>query len=535
MNTRLYKLIVSIAVAPMFLTSCYEDKGNYTYGELDEVTITLPEKIAALSKSEYIEFTPTVVSRFDGEITDANPDYEFGAKINYSHRNENNETVHWLDINEEKKLSVKYFADLPAADYTLWYSVTNKKTGVTYNAEGKVSVGSTTYAGWMVLSNNGADKKCRLDIIFNDSEGKPRCAYNLLGADAPNITDGVGLHFYPSIFSTSDQFGKREAVYLLSHSGSYRLHNTTLLTQTSYNIKTLEFIYGDPSKVPGEPVAMANVYVYTTSAGGKALVTDNGDFYMINQSGAGATFEYLRNTDVVGNPATYKVAPFIGAGMGRPSGYTALLYDETNKRFMYWYVYNSEALTACEDPAENKKFSFKTGMDLVHMEGTKFSSNVVYSVLQDANRLRHVYAINMSGWGNPTQEALYTGITAPNFNEATHYAFHSQYPLMFYSYGNKVYCYNLMTQAVTDEITLDATESVTCTKFNLFQNNAANVPSLKEIEDRQYELIVCSGNGQENGGKVRFYYISEQGKASLHEEFSGFGEEVVDVTYREHP
>lgn len=106
---------------------------------------------------------------------------------------------------------------------------------------------------------------------------------------------------------------------------------------------------------------------------------------------------------------------------------------------------------------------------------------------------------------------------------------------MFYSYGNKVYCYNLMTQAVTDEITLDATESVTCTKFNLFQNNAANVPSLKEIEDRQYELIVCSGNGQENGGKVRFYYISEQGKASLHEEFSGFGEEVVDVTYREHP
>jgi len=533
MNTRLYKFFTPVAALTMLLTSCYEDKGNYSYAELDEVTITLPDKIAALSKSEYIEFTPKVVSKFDGEIKADNPNYEFGAKINYSHRNEDNETELWLDINEAKTLSVKYFADLPAADYTLWYYVTNKQTGVTYNAKGKVSIGSTTYSGWMVLSNNGADKKSRLDIIFNDSEGKPRCAYDLLGDKAPDIKDAVRLHFYPSVFATSDVFGRKEAIYLLSHSGSYRLHNTTLQTQPTYNIKALEFIYGDPAKVPGEPIAMANVYVYSNNPGGKALVTDSGDFYIINKSGAGTTFEYLRNTDVLGNPATYKLAPFIATGMARPSGYSALLYDDTNKRFMYFYVYNYEVLTACVDPENNKLFSFTTGMDIVHMEGTKFSSNVVYSVLQDASNTRHVYAINMSGWGNPTQEALYENITASHFNEATHYAFHSQYPFMFYSYGNKIYCYNLATKTVTDEITLDASETVTCIKFNLFQYSTSALPALAEIESRQYELIVGSGNGQENGGKVRFYNVSDQGKVSLNEEFSGFGEDVVDVTYRE--
>ena len=440
----------------------------------------------------------------------------------------------WLDIDEEKTMSVKYFAAVPANDYKLWYTVTNKKTGVTYSALGMVSIGSTTYNGWMVLSNNGANNKARLDNIFTNADGEPQCAYDLLGPDAPEITDAVGLHFYPSVYATTDVFGKTEAIYLLSHSGSYRLLNSTLVPRPQYSIKNLEYILS-PEEMPGEPIAMANVYVYSQSASGKLLLTDAGNLYKISSNVSGTCFENPINTDIANTAPTYKLAPFIGVGMNRPgNSATALLYDETNKRFMYWYVYDAALLKPCVDPESDAKFSYSPGMDLIYMEGTRFASNVVYNILKDAAGERHIYAINLSGFGHPVQEAVYENITAPHFNDADKFAFHSQYPFMFYAYGDHIYCYNLSTKQITDEITLQG-EEVTRLKFNLFQNSVSATASLRPLEDRQWELIVGSGNGQPDGGKVRFYTISEQGKASLHEEFSGFGEKIVDVLYRERP
>lgn len=534
MNTNIYRILISLAVLPLLITSCYEDKGNYTYTVPDEVTITLPERIAALTNAGYIEFTPTVVSKLDGEIKADNPDYEFGAKINYSHKNDEDQTELWLDIDEEKTMSVKYFAAVPANDYKLWYTVTNKKTGVTYSAMGTVSIGSTTYNGWMVLSNNGPQNKARLDNIFTNAEGNPQCAYDLLGPDAPEITDAVGLHFYPSIYSTNDVFGKQESVYLLSHSGSYRLLNSTLVTRPEYSIKNLEYIL-NPEEMPGEPIAMANVYVYSNSASGKLLLTDAGNLYKISSNTAGTCFEDPINTENGSITPAYKLAPFIGVGMNRPgNSATALLYDETNKRFLYWYVYDAATLKPCKEPDSDAKFSYSPGMDLIYMESTRFASNVVYNIMRDNAGERHIYAINMSGFGNPTQEAVYDNITAPHFNDADKFAFHSQYPFMFYAYGDRIYCYNLTTGQVLDEISLPG-EEITRIKFNLFQNSVSSTATLRPIEDRQWELIVGSGNGQPDGGKVRFFTISEQGKASLHEEFSGFGEKVVDVLYRERP
>ena len=50
----------------------------------------------------------------------------------------------------------------------------------------------------------------------------------------------------------------------------------------------------------------------------------------------------------------------------------------------YGYVADAmQTLTPVADP-ENSLFSFKTGMELVYMESTRYSNGLVYSVLQDA-------------------------------------------------------------------------------------------------------------------------------------------------------
>ena len=170
------------------------------------------------------------------------------------------------------------------------------------------------------------------------------------------------------------------------------------------------------------------------------------------------------------------------------------------------------------------------------MEGTRFSDGLVYSVLQDAQGKRHIYGINLSG-SRFTQECIYSDINAEHFNDAENYAFHSQFPFMFYSYGNKVYSYNLGTGAVIQVLDLPANETVTKMKFNLYINASLDylngMNPTQEFLDKQFDLIVASTSGAENGGVVRFYDIDLSGQMNKLEEYTGFGDHIVDVTYRE--
>lgn len=526
-----YFLVLSI-LCGMLLTSCYEDKGNYTYSEVEKIEITLPEGLSAMANSEYIVFEPTVVSSVSGELDDSNADYEFNCKINYRHTDpETREYLYWKDVNPDKKKEVNFFAEFPAGNYPIWYSVTNKKTGFTANARGSVSILTSTFEGWMVLSNEGAEKKGRLDMITKDSKGQPMIAKNILGNEAPEIKNATQVVLYASMY-----YGG-EAVYLLSQSGGYRLDVEKLTMTENNNVKLYDFVV---PTVPGEPVSILVVcdtgsYYGPTS---KFCVTSEGNAYAIRNASAGASFEDPMNTTAIGEEPTFRVSPMIGTSMVRPGNSSCVLcYDEDGKRFVGWN-YSATVnglLFALADPdGEGRKFSYQTGMDLIDMESTRFSNGLVYSVLQDAQGKRHVYGINLAG-SRFTQESVYNNIVEENFDVATDYAFHSQFPFMFYSYGNKVYSYNLGTGAMNQVLTLPEGETITKLKFNLYVNTMLTYLNnqSEEFMAKQYDLIVASTTGAENGGIVRFYDIDTNGQMSKLEEYTGFGDEIVDVTYRE--
>jgi len=521
-------------ICSMMLSSCYEDKGNYDYSEIEKIEITLPEGLMVMANSESIIFDPVITSSLAGVIDGLNENYEFNCKINYRHTDsETGQYLYWLDINPENKKNINFFAGIPSGNYPIWYSVTNKETGFTANAKGMVSVLTSTYEGWMVLSNEGAEKSARLDIISKDSKGNPMVAANLLGANAPDIKNATQLSLFASMYAG------REAIYLLSESGGYRLDLDKLTASESNNVKFTDFIV---PTVPGEPVS----YLVVTGAGyyygptSNYCVTTEGNAYAIRSGNAGSSFEDPMNTTTPGGEPTYKVSPMTGTSMARPGNSTCVLcYDVTNKRFVGWN-YNSNPnnlmFTLTDPEGTDRKFSYQTGMELIDMESTRFSNGLVYSVLQDAQGKRYIYGVNMSG-NRFTQEVIYNDITAEHFNDATDYVFHSQFPFMFYSSGNKVYSYNLGSGTVNDVMELPAGETITKLKFNLYVNpqlsmlNGMN-PS-QEFLDKQYDLIVASTTGQENGGIVRFYDIDNSGKMSQLEEYKGFGDHIVDVTYRE--
>lgn len=522
-----------IAISMLLFVSCYEDKGNYTYSETEKIEITFPDNIVAMSRAEYVTFSPKVVSSIVGEIKADNSNYEFNCKMAYSHRNpETGRDEMWLDVNAEKKKDLNFFADFPANTYQMYYSVTNKETGVATGIKGYIKVLSSTYEGWMVLSNVGIDDEVRVDMISKDSKGETVIALGVLGEKAPSLKRGTALVISPSLFANA------EAIYLMSYSGAYRLNVDDLQASEDNNIKFTDFIL---PTTPGAPLSLLSVH---TNYGGAAAsgplsrvcVTDLGDAYAITSGNSGASFEFLMNTDKPGEDRTYQVSPMIGTSMARVGNSSCvLLYDVTNKRFVGWNYSSGDnhLLFSLNDPGEGQKFSYTTGMTLIDMESTRYSDGLVYSVLEDNAHKRYVYGINLSG-SKFAQESVYENVTAEHFNDAIDYAFHSQYPFMFYCHGNKIYSYNLGTHVINEIKTLNADETVTKLKFNLYQNM-----DLKKMNDqsdefmaKQFQLIVGSTTKDENGGIVRFYSIDVTGKMTLEEEYKGFGK-VVDVTYRE--
>jgi len=163
---------------------------------------------------------------------------------------------------------------------------------------------------------------------------------------------------------------------------------------------------------------------------------------------------------------------------------------------------------------------------------------MVYAVMEDESGTRSIYGINMSGNGFNLEEYIEV-VDAPDFEQAKHFAFHSQFPLMFYATDKKLYVYNLGTKLAKELNTgLEASETITQIKFNLYRNpeySHLNNQS-EEFMNRQYDLIVASYNesaSDNNGGKITFYDVDGLIDDIVKlEEYGGFAR-IVDVVYRE--
>ena len=518
--------------------SCFDDKGNYTYHEVADITIeNIPEVVEVLGNSDHIVVNPKVVSSLEGEIGKENANFEFSYKIEKKSGGVLVSGQHWVDLNPSGALDLDTLAAFAADTYIAWFSVTDKRSGVQTSKTFDIKVSSPTYEGWMVLCDEGENERVRMDMISVISAERVIPAYDLLTSlGLPELKHAKGIGFYPNRFANPS-----DLIYVMSAEGTYMLDRETFKTDKSLEIGNIDFII---------PPVNEHVVCYTSvnnasTAGALAslCVTDAGNTYAQVWDYSGPAFEYPINTSERGKAPEYKVAPYVGVSMARPgNGETALLYDTDNKRFVGWkygYVADAmQALTPVADP-ENGLFSFKTGMELVYMESTRYSGGLVYSILQDAAGKRCVYGINMSNNGF-VQEAKYENLNAPDFDKATIFAFHSQFPYMFYAVGNKVYLHNLGTNTTypMNDITLGENETVTMLKFNLYRQ--CSLSDLNNQSDefmaRQYELMVGSYNTaapDNNGGKLGFYPVDGvNNSVTKRAEYSGFAK-IKDVVYRE--
>ena len=148
---RNYKIWAMALMMATMLAGCSQDEGNYDYHSLNEPTITgVPENISVLTHAN-IDLDPNL----GDNITDLDA-YNYEWKV-INKSGDNEVTV----LSNEKHLLQEM--TLPAGEYILYFTATEKNTGLFWRQSYKLTVSDTTSEGWMVLCD--VDGKTRLDIV----------------------------------------------------------------------------------------------------------------------------------------------------------------------------------------------------------------------------------------------------------------------------------------------------------------------------------------------------------------------------------
>lgn len=524
-----YIITVCLIALTVLSQACFDDEGNYTYNDVNEITVTgIKEEYGGLGNVDNLTITPVVTSSVDGVIQGDNPDYSFKYRAAIKDPDpKDNKQIFVLDSSFTKDVSL--FLDLLPRKYNCWFTVCDNRTGIETTFPFKLNVASANSEGWMVLCNEGETNRVRLDMITVISADREVRAFDLLASRGlPEIKNAYSIGWDPNT-STGDD------IFIFSKDGGYRLEPETFMTGEENNVL---YEFGD-KKGNCRPVRFGAAYR------NKFIVTEDGNAYTMSRLVAGGIYQLPINTTVPHADPEFKVSPYfaVDAVLGFMKSSYALFYDVTNKRFAVCTRSNPDVIVPLENPADNPLFDFQTGKDLVYMESTRYADGTVYALLKDNAGHFSIYGISFvfkSFSNTEMRQVSYSEVVAPELDKATAFAFHSTLPYMFYAVGNKVYEYDMVTkktEIVIDD--LNSTETITLLKFNLFKNdfNENNVP--EGFLEQQYQLILGtqdSGISGVNNGILRFYNVpvAQQKLVLRGEPYKGFAK-IVDVVYRERP
>lgn len=511
------RYILFIALS-LILGSCSYDKGNYDYAGLKEPVISGIADQSVLTFSR-LRITPDLG---DDEFPEG--EYSFEWKVI-----NNNGTEEPVVIGSGRDLD--YEVTLTPGAYTLFFTIYETATGLYWQQNVALTVSSSMSEGWMVLCSD--EGRARLDIVSA-----------VTGETVPDVLKANGMPQMNGprrIQWLSANTDASSPYYLLTDDGATRLGRDAFEWKPEYDF--------------GYEVAVNDRLVpqVIVSAGFGKMTVSEGDAHYCEIMGIDGLYGSAVNKG-------FKVAPYIGANVLAEQVYAAvyMLYDIDNDRLMaYCPLLAANDLGGLNPLATMPEMGqiaegmapgaglvgnafdvWPEGYDFVYMENTRYDpgnakmgltyillkkggSAYLYGV-QLGDMLRYADCTYVIGKGGYADLSGCRNILHQN----ALYAFSSLKNYMYYAVGDTVWRVDLSQDPVEAEIQFTLSgESITCLKFNLYQNS--------ENKNRSYDLVVGSlKNGE---GVLRIYEGRESDgdfRTVKPQKYEGFAE-IVDVTYKE--
>lgn len=326
---KMIKLLLS-SVAVFFLASCYEDKGNYDYRELDDVDVSFESPSCLLppkGKTETLTITPSI-KRLLSKNNESDLEFlwEKGAPDLY-HTND------YKEFSRERngKLVVSR-DDLNGTKIRL--TVTDKNEGIKWYAEGKLTIKLPYSSAWFLLQDKGG--KPILSAIDNPGDTKNA---TVLEDVHKRENEGAELSVKgtPKALTALNIYGMTEGFYgIYSRSPVKRHPVVTVVTDKdlgTYNAVTFQKEY-EANDMFLYPVMVnnqldRNISYYDMTRAGEIAI-DNDTLYWAVPDGHAVMFK------VNPRPKTESNNPMKITHVTECNrGVRYLLYDEANDRLCY--------------------------------------------------------------------------------------------------------------------------------------------------------------------------------------------------------
>lgn len=505
MTLKIYRSFLFI-LCLFLISSCKKDIGNYEYTELNELKeITgLPAEISAVY-GKNIKITPEIKftqdpnfdeSKYSFEWTYIGPNGLGGSKL----------------FSLAKTRNIDMIMQVVAGNYTAYYSITDKTSGIKYSTKFTLKVVNEINEGWIMM--NEANGKARVDMLSLNTNNDFNLIIDLLATTGSDLKlEGKPVMTYT--YSTGLLIGPDAisyGVYLGTDQG------TTKVDPNSFKwTKTMGLSYEMFGDIP------AGFYadVIRQKLGGAAYMIGKGNAYYYERT---QNIYYSTPINyITAEQRGFEVEPFIAGDHNSPVG-TNIFYDKTNRRFVRHSGSAATSTTIPDPDAAQKLFSFSTGMDLVYMRWVPFNGGEVFSILKDpANNKRYLARFNPAN----NAQSYYSEITATDFSNAEFYAINPEFGYIFYSVGSKIYQYDMVYK--TAKLMADfGAKKISYLNFYEFKSTSKYTGSNKLMVGIYDPSI---NNGTE--GSLNIYTVpSLNGDLVLDKSYSGFGR-IKSLTYRE--
>ncbi len=502
----------------LLVSSCFVDKGNYSYKDINEIIIDVSSIPTEYNVTQFEKLTIAPVIKFSqNAVSEENLEYKWTIyNTNYANR--------FSEIIGNEKVFDKTITQQSSANsYILVLDVKDKKTGIAAQQRFTVWINSEVISGWVVVHSK--DGKSDIDYIATTNA-------------VPSLTQNRHLKNVFSLVNKTKMNGNARfiagarrnnsvinSVYIGTDSELYKVKGKTFeLELTFQNMFTIV-----PGTIKPQLYEIGGSY-----ANYQFLINDGKAHAISNQSAWENTFSYALPPNVsMLNATEVDLAPFVYIPEAFPSTtkFGGVFYDKLGQRFVIMpYTTSPTATLSKFNDQINSLFNVNNiGKEIVYFE--KGFNNYGYAIFKNntsAERWLYIANFNIAMNSN-LAVAMYNMTNLPEIISAKFYSTGNRGNVLLYATNKDIYTYDYSGSNTATKINnqFPANEEITCMKIykpgtgnNLSNANGAilYVATWNGTEGKLYEFSMNEANG----------YLRSKEPLNV---FNGFGK-IMDMNHK---
>ena len=430
------KVYILLAVMSLMISGCTEDKGNYDYVPVNEVTFdNINEEYSVLINFTVLDIDP-VLKMSEG----VNPDAD---RFKYE----------WVCVapNGEKHLlattrAINTLVNLPIGAYTLFLKVRDTVTDLLWMTYTNLTVNTIYTRGILLI---GEDESGFADAQMISMGSDTTVIRNILkNCGLPALKGPIAFLHTGRPYSSS--YDVTVKVWVMTESGSYWLDRESMLGTTENHVKKI--IYS--SAVEKDNLRVVDVAPQVINNNGvmgnnfyRAMVTGNG--LLFTTSMGTNKDNYLDPVNRLNSLSTDFLPAFPFMFYPLKNFYGLVWYDTENNRFLratnsstcsYELVDNAGDPFPWNQGATGRRLVY--GENTFNKDGGKSDGNS-FALMKDQQGNFFIYKMYAYGSRPEKISAYQIDLSkATGFSNATMYAFSSLRTVLFYVSGNQLYAYD---------------------------------------------------------------------------------------------